>query len=352
MLNRVMNFCGHLPESAISPPASGPRGGVVLALLLLWSLTSVADEQSFRLLEGMSQALQQLNYRGELVYQSGGEIQSVRIIHGFAPERASEYEMMESLNGPKRSVVRGEGAVHYALNGEPIELQSGATLLPFKFSSVEDLQRIEPYYQMRIEGKERIAGRDTIKLQVVPRDHYRYGFRLWIAEGSSMLLKSEMSNQQGEVLEGLMFTSLKLLPSLPQEFTLHNTLSPQQTPERGAEQPGAKRSDGSSQSYRLQWQVATLPPGFSVVTARVEPHFVMEGREKVVEHHLYSDGIASVSLFIEGVTTGGEPEPGEISHLGAITMMTQSYDGYRATVVGEVPPPTVLQIARSVVLRE
>jgi sigma-E factor negative regulatory protein RseB len=62
---------------------------------------------------------------------------------------------------------------------------------------------------------------------------------------------------------------------------------------------------------------------------------------------VYSDGLASVSVFIE---RSGDPVPvaAGYSSLGAINTYSTLRGGYQITVVGEVPASTVRQIAASV----
>jgi sigma-E factor negative regulatory protein RseB len=73
-------------------------------------------------------------------------------------------------------------------------------------------------------------------------------------------------------------------------------------------------------------------------------------QRKTVEHLIYSDGLATVSVFVE--------EQGDAKHakqlllgasrMGAVTMYGAKLDGYHVTAVGEVPPATVSLIGASI----
>jgi hypothetical protein len=80
----------------------------------------------------------------------------------------------------------------------------------------------------------------------------------------------------------------------------------------------------------------------------------MPGPPKPSSHLVFTDGLASVSVFIESVGTPaplsrtGEPRPvSGPAQLGAAAAFTTIFEGFRVTAVGEVPPQTVKVIAES-----
>ena len=66
-----------------------------------------------------------------------------------------------------------------------------------------------------------------------------------------------------------------------------------------------------------------------------------------VDQMIFSDGIGSVSLFIEPLIKGVRPKMGHMS-IGSTNICAHVLDGYQITVVGEVPESTVMQIAKAV----
>jgi len=96
------------------------------------------------------------------------------------------------------------------------------------------------------------------------------------------------------------------------------------------------------------WSV-TAPSGFHRF-AEVSRHLPGEGEAapRVALQVVFSDGLASVSVFIEpGVPTMSEPE--ETQRRGPVTALSRQVGNARVTVVGEVPPATAQSIAESVV---
>ncbi len=66
-----------------------------------------------------------------------------------------------------------------------------------------------------------------------------------------------------------------------------------------------------------------------------------------VQHLIFSDGFASVSVFIEpGPPTG--PAPPEFTSMGSANAFSTRIQGHVVTAVGEVPAATVRDIATSV----
>ena len=65
-----------------------------------------------------------------------------------------------------------------------------------------------------------------------------------------------------------------------------------------------------------------------------------------LRHLVYSDGLATVSLFIEPAVAASEEAEG-LSQIGAANAYTTTVDGHMITAVGEVPERTVEILAQS-----
>jgi sigma-E factor negative regulatory protein RseB len=64
-------------------------------------------------------------------------------------------------------------------------------------------------------------------------------------------------------------------------------------------------------------------------------------------HHLvYSDGLATVSLFVEPAVAAAEQAEG-LCQVGAANAYITTVDGYMVTAIGEAPAETVEMLARS-----
>jgi hypothetical protein len=94
----------------------------------------------------------------------------------------------------------------------------------------------------------------------------------------------------------------------------------------------------------VSWEASVLPPGFHMtVSARQVLH------SGPVEHLVFTDGLASVSVFVE---IGRERRTEQVAMMRRPSAPSSAYStvvqGYRVTAVGEVPPDTVRAIAQSI----
>ena len=70
-------------------------------------------------------------------------------------------------------------------------------------------------YEIRGGERERLLGRTTRVVALHPRDEYRYGYRLWIDEQTSMPLKTQLCDQSGAVIEQIVFSTIDLPERIP-----------------------------------------------------------------------------------------------------------------------------------------
>ncbi len=73
----------------------------------------------------------------------------------------------------------------------------------------------------------------------------------------------------------------------------------------------------------------------------------MSESDMPVSHMVYSDGLAMVSIFVEQLIDSAKPLQG-YSSMGAVNAFSRVSNEHQITVVGEIPLPTVRQIASSV----
>ncbi len=286
--------------------------------LLLWSSLSLAatSEEARQLLERMSSALQELSYQGVFVYRRDEDLSAMRVTH--IAHKEGEQEVLVTLTGQEREIVRNSRRFgSLASSSSMNQLAAGR------------LAGIENHYQLDVLGLDRAAGRYAKLVVVMPRDQYRYGYRLWIDRETGLLLKSDLLDSDRRVLEQVMFTSLELLDE------------PQPAPMGG---PGLSEQDVTMdvQTTResASWEVADLPGGFQL--ANLRPADAKGG----AEHMVFTDGLASVSVFVE---SAGEDENAfvGVSRMGAVNAFGNVISGHQVTVVGEVPEAAVRRIGLS-----
>lgn len=303
-----------------------------------YPLHLAADEGVVSWLERMVQAAHQFNYTGTFVYQHGGSLQTMQIIH--AVDDDGEHERLVSLSGPAREVIRDHDKVTYILpEDSSMVLEHTGTPRSFPLIKPSLIEPLRQHYDIKLHGSDRIAGIKARHIAIIPRDKYRYGQNIWLAEDNGLLLRAEVLNEQGVIVEQVMFTSLELREHISPDMLAPQTENPGRIVEFGGEPEALVPAD-----EHMHWQVTMLPAGFKQDVERL--HY-LPNKSEPVEHHLYSDGLASVSVFIEKSNKASNGFTGSL-RMGGINAYGRRLDGHLATVVGEVPPLTVKQIAESI----
>ncbi len=285
----------------------------------------------------MGLALQTLNYHGSLVYINDGRVESLQLIH--KNDGQSESERLVHLSGEPREVIRKNDVVTCYLPDSKSVVVGQRRFNNHLFAKLTvNLNQFAPNYSFVTGGSDRIAGKNARIIEINPKDPYRYGYRLWIDETSNLLLKSELVNSQGEVLEQMMFTQIEIVDDIP-EAMLKPAVSGDSFTWHGDEDKSGKGLD-----VDRAWQVANLPSGF-MISARFKQQ--MPNSSQPAEHVIISDGLASVSVYIEPFNAENKSFVGA-SRRGAVNIFGSVHENYQVTVVGDVPLPTVEMIAQSI----
>jgi sigma-E factor negative regulatory protein RseB len=310
-----------------------------LVLFQLWAGATLADplepSEALAWLQRMADAARDLNYTGTFVYQHGDQAETSRITH-FA-DAHGEYEKLETLDGPRREVIRNNTEVlTFFFDTRVLRRERRTPRKSFPALPPEQLAALTQNYELRAGSRERVAGYDAQALILKPRDEFRYGHKLWAEIKSGLLLKARMLNEGHQVIEQFHFTQIQInaplsLRSVQPSFPLPVApLDPQPSP--------AAADTG--------WSVRNQPAGFKKI---MEMRRTKQDGGIPVTHLVYSDGLAAVSVFIEPLPSA--PPTDGISHQGAVTIYTRSLPDQLVTVLGETPAATVMQMGDSVAFR-
>jgi sigma-E factor negative regulatory protein RseB len=245
-----------------------------------------------------------------------------------------------SLTGSPREVLRDNKAVTCIMaDSKSVTVGQSRPRPPFPMVP-DDLDRLSRYYRLQELGEDRIAGHMTRVITITPKDRFRYGYRFWIDTGNYMLLKSDLTDVDGVAIEQVMFTRLDVSDQLSAV-----ALQPSLT---GDGYNWTRQGDGSLNTAARQgspgWIVKRLPVGFQMTDFQRKR---MRRGGASAEHMVFSDGLATLSVYIEKVKSEAEAFLG-LSSMGAMNAFGAVVDGYQVTVVGEVPPATVQMVAASV----
>jgi sigma-E factor negative regulatory protein RseB len=308
----------------------------VCAALFIQASARAADDDPRSWLARTDRALSKLNYEGVFVHEHGSDTETLRVIHRVTADGVSERLL--SMDGSGREFIRrGNQLTCYLPDKQTVLVErsneSGLLLASLPRLDVGSAAQ----YDITELARTRASGRAVRVIAITPTDELRYGYRVWVDEASGMPLKTQLRTRSGDILEQLVFTDLHL-PSRIADAELQPAVDARSF--RWIHRDGDNPTGGA---LSLSWQAATLPPGFRMTGSARQ---MLPGGP--VEHLVFSDGMASVSVFVE---VGRDPNAS--SHDDAATLGTSSafatmVQGYRVTAVGEVPPDTVRAIAQSI----
>ncbi len=318
------------------------RQWLLLLPLVAWFGIALAEAHPRDWLDRMDDAVENLNYSGTLVHMYGVNTEVLQIVHRVVGGKVTER--ITSMGGSGREIIRNDEEVTCILPDQKTVLvevrdsrdrkQSPLTgRLPSATLFDKDL------YRLALAGNSSVAGRSVVIILVEPVDTYRYGYRLWLDKKSAMPLKSQLLDDQGKVVEQIMFAEIDITSEIA-EAAVRSSVAMESFDWKNSE----AAVDQPAVSAHSVWRATRLPPGFRLTVAKTKP--MLEPGEPM-EHLVYSDGLASVSVFIELGVSADEKGEG-LSRIGAANAYTTILDDRLITAMGEVPARTVQLISLSV----
>ena len=297
-----------------------------------------SSESALGWLKKMADAPRQYNYAGTFVYYADGHMETSRIIH--KTDQAGEREKIEVLDGIPRIVFRNNDEMKcYLPDSKKIYTEKRwfrkffPNLLPQSFDGIDD------NYYAKETKRERVTDHECQVILLTPRDSLRYGHQFWIDSETGLLLKVAVVDGN-EVVEQFAFVQLEI------DGEIHSDLL---KPDQLIITEEWKVTDLATSVLKegeLKWQVKNLPIGFKKL---VEMKRNLTEKSILVDHIALSDGLATVSIFIEPIIKDAPtPIPGFFTSRGAINIYARTLGDNKITTVGEVPLETIKLIGDSV----
>lgn len=304
---------------------------------------SVEPHEVHEWLMRIHNAASQRNFQGTFVVSSPGSISSARILHFH--DGADQFERIDPLDGQARQVLRHNGIVHTVWPFEKVVLVEQRDVLnSFPSLLLDGDDRITDVYDVQAQKGERVAGHDANVLMLKPRDEFRYGYRLWAERQSGLLLRVEVLNALGEVLEVSAFSDVSIGVRAQPEMVLqpmrklagYRVVKPMFQP-TGLDVEG--------------WELRKTVAGFRQLSCVRRPLEVLDMSDlraastapapvTQAVQAIFSDGITYVSVFIEPYNADRHPRP-VITVVGATQTMMSRRGDFWVTVVGDVPAVTL-----------
>ena len=284
-------------------------------------------------LDRMSSVVSTIDYQGTVIRRKNGRADALKVVHRVVDGVVNEKVITQEGNGLE--IIRTGNEVHCILPDQKSVLIEQWNDRSTLFSTLPRSEvQFGSEYDVSIVREERVAGRRTLLLAIRPHDTWRFGHRLWLDRETAFPLRTELVGSDGSILEQLKFADISFDSRITEDalepsFSLDNFTwysEPRRVEVVGVE---------------TDWISSDLPSGFQVVSTRTEQ---MTGVDAPVTHIVYSDGLATVSVFIAEQRQGNVAERYRI---GASNSYSTLIGDRQVTAVGEVPAATVQRIASS-----
>jgi len=300
---------------------------IVLMTLFAVAGTTVAacpetDMVALDWLDKMSRSIRQVNYQGVVTLQRGDDMQAMQVSHSV--DHGSSSERLTLLTGQGAQVLRGS---------HPLScIHPGDQLLRLGTPRQQDHCGIAEQYRLSVADGERVAGRNAVRINIKPRDMYRFGYVIDLDRETALLLKLQTISHGHKALETIQFAHISYTADAPvvaEAVVLHEA------------QHSHPQSPAVNSEVVRVWSVGWLPRGFTATDSSLG----IPGRRT------YTDGLAVFSVFLEYLDRQIHPGEGLIRE-GATTVYTRGMlvagQPVLVTVIGEVPVNTARIVADSV----
>ena len=327
----VLIYCAQAaPDLVVAQTAQPPAASAQVGM---------ADGKSLNdWLLRMHEASRNRAYIGTYVVSSGGQMQSAKIWH--VCDSGQQMERIETLTGAPRSTFRHNDKLVTFLPDQKLVLQEKREIsssFPELVQSPDN--RIAEFYRLKPEGVDRIAGLDSDVAQLIAKDNLRFGYRVWTEQKKGLIVKLQTLDADGKVLEQAAFSELQLDAPVKMDKLLQMM---GKVDGYKVEQPVLVKTTASAEG----WVLKTPAAGFKPMSCYKRPAASAQTAPLADEpmQWVFSDGLASVSLFVEPFDRQRHSKESYMS-MGATNTMTRQLGNFWLTAMGEVPLTTLKQFA-------
>lgn len=298
-----------------------------------------SSEGALEWLKKMAEAPRRHNYSGVFIYYADNHIEASRIVH--KNDQAGEHERIEVLDGSPRIVLRINDEMKcYLPESKKIYTEKRwfrkffPDILPQPFGNLD-----ENYYIKEVK-RERIIDHESQIISLIPRDSLRHGHQFWIDTQTGLLLKSAIMDG-GQIIEQFAFAQLEIDGEIQSDLLKPNSFMTQE------DWKVTNLLTSVIGEGKLEWKINNLPFGFRKL---VEMKRNLTEKPVFVDHIALSDGLATVSVFIESMAEDTPtPASGFFKDRGAINIYVRVLEGNKITTIGEAPMETIKLIGDSVI---
>ena len=306
----------------------------LLALSALM-LPAMAQELTARQqLEAMKTASQQLNYEFSFVQSTPSNIDSLRYRHIQLDGKT--YAQLVSLDGAPQEIIQRDNLISYFQpNFQAFTIQSSHISDDLPSILRSNVAQLEKYYDLVNTGRNRIADRLVQTIRILPKDDFRYQYVVFIDEQNHLLMRADMLDREGNLLEQFRVVSLYVGDELNELAQYIHTL----------QIPPLLIDKEKNSKPKFTWQPSWLPQGFKLVNQSIET----DGQDKI-ETQLYSDGLFSFKLYVSSKILPNEQD--NTWKQGGYTIYSDTLADKEVTLIGQLPISTAKRIVQDLIFKK
>lgn len=283
----------------------------------------------------MHEASNQRAYMGTLVVTTGSTMSASRIWH--VCDGTQQMERVETLTGtPRTTIRRNSDVITFVPETKVAWVEKRESLGLFPDLLRTPSNQIPEFYGARESGSERVAGHLADVVEIMPKDGLRFGYRIWAEKKTGLVVKMQTLGEQGAVLEQVAFSELQL--DAPVRMDKLQQLM-RDTKGYALLKPVLKKTTAEAEGWRLKESV----PGFLPMSCHTRESET-PGASATLMQWVFSDGLASVSLFVEPYDAASHSQE-KTAVMGATHSITRRIGNQWLTAMGEVPHATLRRFA-------
>ncbi len=296
-------------------------------------------------LEKMQKQAKISNFKGTVIMQKQNansiKTRTFNITHFF--EGSSEYEKITPLDGNMRFIVRINQVVQAYIEPKKIIISTKRDDAGFPFLT-NNINQVSKLYSISSLSKERILGYNTDVFLLSPKNpkDKRYNYKIWTY--NDLILKIQTS-WQGKLLEQVFFADLQNI-----ELNL-NEIQDWMSYGKNWQYKLPRMQEVNLQKYG--WNFIKEYKGYEHIKSMRKNTVNEKNPASDVYMHqvIYSDGLASISIFIESnPTLDLESALNKYKNInrGNNHIYTKNINGYSITAVGEAPASILEELINTI----
>lgn len=287
------------------------------------------------------------NFSGTFVVVSSQEISSLKTVQAYMDGQT--YELVIRLDGPPLEVYK-VGHMLYTVYPENkfILLERDSLTQVFPVLLRFDHQGLERFYTIRAVGNERVVDRLTDVIEIEPKDQWRFRFKVWLDQVSGVLLRGQVFDHSGQLLIQITFSDIQIGLQPEELRNLKDYKNILQQQDYQLKELNANQESNVPLTEKGPWKSKEPVPGFKAIH-HVKTLLLETSSE--LDQWIFTDGMVSVSVFIEPVSSDMTAQDPIYSVDGITHSLSLFKERYKITLVGEVPQETLKQFVQQLNLQ-